>query len=193
MEKIVKVFVLTSYATIPMKTVGPIKITLNGKQELVSVPLATFESPLWPSVARGAKLSRELDLGVNICIQASSMARSVIFQADNSAQLHSLVEELPGYFSQMQACVSNTSSYAILENYYPEIIGNQLFLRFAFKTGDAAGHNMVTKASDALMQWFLDKFSDHGLTYVSISGNMCTDKKVSAINSFLGRGVKSYS
>ena len=44
---------------------------------------------------------------------------------------------------------------------------------------------MATKASDALMKWFIDKFSDMGLKYVSISANISIDKKVSAVNSIL--------
>ena len=44
------------------------------------------------------------------------------------------------------------SRHARLIEAHPEIVGNLLFVRFAYKTGDASGHNMVTNASDALMQ-----------------------------------------
>jgi hydroxymethylglutaryl-CoA reductase (NADPH) len=57
-------------------------------------------------------------------------------------------------------------------------------------TGDAAGHNMVTKASDAVVPWILGQFPALS-RYVSISGNYCTDKKVSAVNGILGRGRKT--
>jgi hydroxymethylglutaryl-CoA reductase (NADPH) len=45
---------------------------------------------------------------------------------------------------------------------------------------------MVTKAADTLLDWLLETFPF--LRYVSVSGNICTDKKVSAINGLLGRG-----
>jgi hydroxymethylglutaryl-CoA reductase (NADPH) len=61
-----------------------------------------------------------------------------------------------------------------------------LYIRLAFETGDAAGHNMVTLAADHLLGWLLEKHPE--LRYVSISGNYCSDKKVSAVNSILGRG-----
>jgi len=62
-----------------------------------------------------------------------------------------------------------------------------IFVRFACHTGDAAGHNMVTHAADRLLSWLLEQYPD--LTYGSISGNYCTDKKVSAVNGILGRGT----
>jgi hydroxymethylglutaryl-CoA reductase (NADPH) len=69
---------------------------------------------------------------------------------------------------------------------HAQIIGSMLYLRFELTTGDAAGHNMVTLASDRMLDWILKKYKQ--LRYVSISGNFCTDKKVSAVNGILGRG-----
>lgn len=61
-----------------------------------------------------------------------------------------------------------------------------MFLRLEATTGDASGHNMLTKAADAVISWLLENYPS--LKYVSISGNICVDKKVSAINGLLGRG-----
>ena len=178
-------------ALIPMKIIGPIDISFDNKLESISVPLATFESPLWPSVARGARLSRHVAGGIKVYVKSSCMSRSVAFSAQNSGIIHEVVKKLPDVFSQMQQVVSKTSSFAKLLEYHPEIIANQLFIRFKFHTGDASGHNMVTKAAEKLMDFLLEYFAGLALKleYVSISGNICTDKKVSAINSLLDRGV----
>ncbi|MBR4684228.1 MAG: hydroxymethylglutaryl-CoA reductase, partial [Spirochaetia bacterium] len=53
-------------------------------------------------------------------------------------------------------------------------------------TGDASGHNMVTNAADKIFGYILEKYPE--LSYCSISGNYCCDKKVSAVNGILGRG-----
>jgi hydroxymethylglutaryl-CoA reductase (NADPH) len=45
---------------------------------------------------------------------------------------------------------------------------------------------MVTKAAEAVLNWVLSKHPE--LSYASISGNLCTDKKASAVNGLLGRG-----
>ena len=47
----------TTFATIPMQVVGPIKITGPEVDDEVMAPLATYETPLWASVNRGAKAS----------------------------------------------------------------------------------------------------------------------------------------
>ena len=176
-------------AAVPMRVVGPIKLVLDGIQQEQSVPLATYETPLWPSVSRGARVSRLVESGIQISVKSNCMTRSVAFSAKSSKILHQIDKSLPNYFDDMQSVVKTTSSFAKLQKFHTEIIGNQYFVRFSFDTKDAAGHNMATKASDALMKWFIDKFSDMGLKYVSISANICTDKKVSAVNSILGRGV----
>ena len=41
---------------IPMRSVGPVKIIGPEVEDEVLLPLATFESPLWPSTHRGLKL-----------------------------------------------------------------------------------------------------------------------------------------
>jgi hydroxymethylglutaryl-CoA reductase (NADPH) len=86
----------------------------------------------------------------------------------------------------LQEVVATTSRFARLKDLHTQVVGNLLYLRFELSTGDASGHNMVTKAADALMKWLLHEYPL--LTYISISGNYCTDKKVSAVNGILGRG-----
>ena len=44
-------------APIPMRWVGPMKLSGHLIEEKLSVPLATYETPLWPSVGRGARIS----------------------------------------------------------------------------------------------------------------------------------------
>ena len=46
-----------AFAEIPMKFVGPVRILGPEMEGEVRVPLATFETPLWPSVARGARVT----------------------------------------------------------------------------------------------------------------------------------------
>jgi hydroxymethylglutaryl-CoA reductase (NADPH) len=84
------------------------------------------------------------------------------------------------------ALVEQSSRFAKLINMNHQIIGNILYLRFEFLTGDASGHNMVTKASDELLKFILGQFTF--LKHLSISGNFCVDKKASAVNGILGRG-----
>ena len=52
------------------------------------------------------------------------------------------------------------------------------------------GMNMMSKATEHALIYLKDVFSKKGveIEIVSLSGNMCTDKKPSAINWIMGRG-----
>ncbi|MEM6305880.1 MAG: hydroxymethylglutaryl-CoA reductase, partial [Pseudomonadota bacterium] len=82
--------------------------------------------------------------------------------------------------------VETTSGYAKLDTLNRQFAGNLLYIRIECTTGDAAGHNMVTKAAEAVQNWILTEYPD--MAYATISGNICIDKKTSAINGLLGRG-----
>ena len=43
-------------ANIPMRSIGPIKIVSQEVNADVTVPMVTFETPLWPSTSRGARV-----------------------------------------------------------------------------------------------------------------------------------------
>nr|WP_245721619.1 hydroxymethylglutaryl-CoA reductase [Nocardia crassostreae] len=88
--------------------------------------------------------------------------------------------------SVLREIVGECSRYANLIALHHQIVGNLLFLRFEFTTGDASGHNMATLAADALLGYIVHAVP--GVRYGSISGNFCTDKKATAVNGILGRG-----
>ena len=171
-------------AAVPLRWVGPLK--LHGEvNEEIEVPLATFETTLWPSTSRGAKVSRHT-AGIQTTIVSENMTRSITLQAGNAAQALSSWQWLEQQTKKLAELVHSFSRYTQFTNSTCQIIGNLLFIRLEFTTGDASGHNMVTKAAEAITHWILQQ--QPKLTYISLSGNTCTDKKVSAINGLLGRG-----
>lgn len=172
-------------ATVPMRTVGPVKIISAEVNEDVSIPLATFESPLWPSTHRGARVCTQAG-GITATIIDERMTRSVLVEADSAAEVHQVFLDIQRHQTTLQNMISETSRFAKLIDMHAQVVGSLLFLRFEFLTGDAAGHNMVTLASDRLLEWMMNQYPV--LRYVSISGNYCSDKKVSAVNGILGRG-----
>ncbi|MBT1018560.1 hydroxymethylglutaryl-CoA reductase [Canibacter sp. lx-72] len=176
----------TLITPIPTQWIGPLRISGNVLQEEVYVPLATYETPLWPSVGRGASISREVASGITVTITGEKMTRSVIFTADSAVVAVAAAERIEQCFANLAELVVQQSRFAQLTEISTEIVGNLLFVRFAFTTGDASGHNMVTAAAEKLMNEILSW--DLGLSYGSISGNVCADKKPAAVNSILGRG-----
>ncbi|WP_280464988.1 hydroxymethylglutaryl-CoA reductase [Nocardia brasiliensis] len=173
-------------AAVPLEWVGPVRISGTVVAGEVEVPLATFESPLWSSVRRGARITMSVERGVVATVIDERMTRSVLLEADDAATAHTAANQLRADILRLDAVVSRCSRFARLIDMHYEVAGNLLFLRFEFTTGDAAGHNMTTLAADALIQHILTTFP--GLRYESISGNYCSDKKATAVNGILGRG-----
>jgi len=177
---------MNEYAQIPMKRVGPLRISGATVQGEYAVPLATYESPLWPSVARGARVSMQCEGGISCTLVSERMTRSVLFEAPSAAAAVEVVSRLTSQRKHFEALVERTSRFAKLIDVHTEIAAHLLFVRFEFSTGDAAGHNMCTQAAEVLMNDLLEAFPC--LKYGSLSGNYCSDKKATAVNGILGRG-----
>lgn len=174
------------HALIPMQTVGPIAIFGPELTGQIQAPLATYETPLWASVDRGARIASYCGEGICAIITNERMTRSITLQAPNILIAQRAMQTILQQQDKLHTVVAKTSRFAKLIHIHPEQIGNLIYLRLEFTTGDASGHNMVTLAAEHIQQWILDQRPE--LSYVAISGNMCTDKKVSAINGILGRG-----
>lgn len=170
---------------VPTRWVGPIEISSVEFKCVQEVPLATYEKPLWAAVSRGARLTRMCG-GLSVVVVHECMTRSVLVEADSAVALAEVAHDLPQHKAALMQEVAMTSAFTCLQGWQTQIIGNLLYVRFSFMVGDAAGHNMATKAADVLLDWMLNHYPK--LRYVSVSGNFCVDKKVSAVNALLGRG-----
>ncbi|MES2204619.1 MAG: hypothetical protein V4496_05285 [Pseudomonadota bacterium] len=174
------------HALIPMQTVGPMPIFGPELTDHVHVPLATYETPLWASVDRGARIASYCGQGICAIVTNERMTRSITLEASTIIEAQQAIHSILNNIDKLNDVVAKTSRFAKLIHIHPEQIGNLIYLRLEFTTGDASGHNMVTLASEHIQSWILEQHSE--LKYVAISGNLCTDKKVSAINGILGRG-----
>lgn len=174
-----------AFAQIPMQAVGPFKLIGDVEVDDLMVPMATYETPLWPSVARGARVAAHAG-GIRVTVIDERMTRSILLEAPNAGVAAKRLQEIQQRHQDLQNVVSQSSRFAKLIDTHHQVVGNLIYLRLEFTTGDASGHNMATNAADKIIPWLLDEYQD--LKYVSISANYCTDKKVSAVNGILGRG-----
>lgn len=176
-----------SIAAIPMNWVGPIKLIGKELQTECMAPLATFETPLWASVHRGAAACYRSG-GISILIQESGMTRSLLVETATARESDAIAQSLSSRFSEIAEITAQTSRFIQLQKMHLEQVGNLLYIRLSFSTGDASGHNMTTIAAEKILEWALYQYPT--LRYVSISSNYCTDKKTSAVNGILGRGIR---
>jgi hydroxymethylglutaryl-CoA reductase (NADPH) len=158
----------------------------NQINQSVSVPLATYETTLFFSVARGARVIKASG-GLISTLLSDTMSRSVTLECKDASEAYQLSNFIKEHEASFQKkVVEKHSKYAQLKEVKCYFVANLIYIRFVFFTNNAAGHNMVTLMSDHLLDYILAGFP--GAHYVSLSGNMCVDKKVSAINGLEGRG-----
>lgn len=176
--------------TIPTKLIGSFKIngTYVNSNEKIYVPLSTFETPLWYSVSRGAKVSENTTDGISCIIVNNVMTRSILMEANSLLLANKFIHEiLPIEIENIKTIAESTSKHLNFKSISSKLIGRNIFLRIEIFPSEASGHNMVTIASDKVLLYLAEKYHDI-VRYVSVSGNLCTDKKSSAINSISGRG-----
>lgn len=171
------------FVPIPVGIVGPLK--LNGKN--VYVPMATTEGCLVASAQRGAKAITESG-GADASVINDGMTRAPVVQLP-SAKMASQVKawiEHPDNFAMLEASFNSTSRFARLKDLTVTQASRNLYLRFKSETGDAMGMNMLSKGTDYCLSVLQNNFPE--MRIQAVSGNMCTDKKPSAINWIQGRG-----
>jgi hydroxymethylglutaryl-CoA reductase (NADPH) len=182
----------TTPTAIETRWMGPIflnrmhDLERTQKDVYVMAPLATYETTLFYSVARGAKVAN-LCKNFKTTLLSDCMTRSVLLEAKDGFsawEAAKKIESLKDFFQE--EIVRPTSRYAVLEKITYQIVSHLIYLRLVFSTGNASGHNMTTIASDKIAQAILKM--EPNLKFLSVSGNFCVDKKVSAVNSILGRG-----
>ena len=97
-------------ATIPMRMVGPMKIAGPEVTADLMVPLATFETPLWPSTHRGARVTAQAG-GIKAVIIDDRMTRSILLEADNATEAYEALLNLQQHKEAMQTIIAETSRY----------------------------------------------------------------------------------
>ncbi|AEB94685.1 hydroxymethylglutaryl-CoA reductase (NADPH) [Metallosphaera cuprina] len=170
---------------IPLGVAGPVLIEGDYARGGFLVPLATTEGALIASVNRGMKVLR-LSGYVKTKIIRDGMTRAPVFSFDSAIEAYSFSAWVKENFETIRKVAERTTSHGKLKSVEPFQLGNNVWIRFEFDTGDAMGMNMVTVAAEAVSSFLEERFP--GARCVAVSGNMCSDKKQSVTNELLGRG-----
>ena len=178
----------TGVAQVPIGFAGPIKINGEHAQGEFIIPLATTEGTLVASYNRGIKV-------LNLC---GGVKCTVVDDVD-AARAGVRLRRCPRR-ARLRASGSATTStrsgrrprrprrVAKLKYIDPFLANKFAYLRFNFTTGDAAGQNMVGRATFAACSWIIDHYP--GIRRFYLESNFATDKKASQINIMRTRGKR---
>ena len=169
---------------VPLGYAGPMRINGEYAEGDFLIPLATTEGALVASISRGMSVINAAG-GADTMVFMDAMTRAPVLQVDGINHSKEVMLWIESNLDAIDEAVAGTTSHGKLKDieFFPD--GRNLYLRLSFETGDAMGMNMATIASEAVCR-LIEK--NTGAKMVSVSGNMCSDKKPAAINMISGRG-----
>ncbi len=174
-------------AQIPVGLAGPLVVNGEHAQGEFYVPLATSEGTLIASYNRGMRLFRECG-GIKVTVVDDVMQRAPVFIFDDARQARDFGIWIDENFDEIKKAAESSTKSGKLRNIEQYAASRMRHLRFNFTTGDAAGQNMVSKATFFACEWIKTHYPP--LRRYLLSGGMDTDKKHSAINVLHSRGKR---
>ncbi len=174
-------------AQVPIGLAGPLLVNGEYAKGEFFVPLATTEGTLVASYNRGMKLLRESG-GITTTVVDDAMQRAPVFVFKSAREANKFGAWIKENFAEIKAKAETTTSVGKLRDIQQFPASRFLYLRFNFTTGDAAGQNMVGKATKAACDWI--KMIYPGIERYQLEGSFATDKKTSFVNTLHTRGKK---
>lgn len=173
-------------ARIPMGIAGPLTIKGEYAKGETYIPLATNEAALIAGVQRGIK-AINMAGGISAMVRDDGMHRAPAIEAPNIYEARRLCRELKANPELINELGKNIKDpFVRLDGIDTYQLGTKVYLRIRCKTGDAMGMNGVTKAAADISRALLARLKDWRL--ITISSNLCCDKKSAHINVLKGRG-----
>lgn len=174
-------------AQVPIGLAGPLLVNGEFAKGEFFVPLATTEGTLVASYNRGMKLLRESG-GVGVTVVDDAMQRAPVFVFKSAREAQNFSVWIKDNFAEIKAKAETTTSVGKLRDIQQFPAARFLYLRFNYTTGDAAGQNMVGKATKAACDWIVSVYPE--IERYQLEGSFATDKKTSWVNTLHTRGKK---
>ncbi len=177
----------TGVAQIPLGFAGPLRVNGEHARGDFVIPLATTEGTLVASYGRGMKIVN-LSGGVTCTIQEDHMQRAPVFIFDSAREARAFRGWVQEHTDEIRREAEATTRTGKLQEIEIYLASRFAYLRFDFTTGDAAGQNMVGKATFAGCCWILQNNPTVRRFY--LESNLATDKKASQVNVMRTRGKR---
>jgi hydroxymethylglutaryl-CoA reductase (NADPH) len=169
---------------LPLGVAGPLAVEGENASGEYHVPMATTEGALVASTNRGCSALTDSG-GATARVLDEAMTRAPVFRVEGVAGAAELVDWVDQNLDALRDAAQDTTDHGELLRAKPYVAGDNVYIRFAYSTGDAMGMNMATVATRAASE-VIERETEAEL--VALSGNVCADKKPAAINAVEGRG-----
>lgn len=179
----------TGVAQVPIGLAGPLRINGEHAQGDFYVPMATTEGTLVASYSRGMRLLTECG-GATVTVVEHKMQRAPVFIFEDARGARDFGDWVEQNRAGIAAAAQSTTKSGKLVSIEHFAIANFRYLRCNYTTGDAAGQNMVGKATKAACDWIMETYKPARPFRYILAANIDTDKKHSQINTLLTRGKR---
>ena len=165
-------------AKVPLGLAGPLRIRGDSANGDYCLPLATTEAALVASYSRGARVVTEAG-GCSAAVLAEGVTRSpgfVFRSLRDAARFASWIGDNVAILAQAAAA---TTRHGRLQSARATVEGNHAYVDFEFTTGEAAGQNMVTLATAAIIEC-IERLAPVRPERSFVEANHSGDKKATA-------------
>jgi hydroxymethylglutaryl-CoA reductase (NADPH) len=178
----------TGVAQVPLGFAGPLTVNGEHAQDDFLIPMATSEGTLVASYNRGIKACN-LSGGIKATVMEDAMQRAPVFVFGDAREARDFNRWVEDHIETIREEAESTSSVAKLLHIDKYLSNNFSYLRFNYRTGDAAGQNMVGRATFTACGWILDHYPGE-VEHFYLESNFATDKKASQVNVMRTRGKR---
>ncbi|BAU50284.1 3-hydroxy-3-methylglutaryl CoA reductase [Sulfurifustis variabilis] len=173
---------------LPVGIAGPLRVNGLHAQGDYVVPLATTEAALVASYSRGSQLITRAG-GCTALLLNEGVSRAPGFAFRDLIEAGRFVSWVLSQMDAFRAAAATTTRHGRLLDLRVTVEGNHVYLGFDYATGDAAGQNMVTIATEAVCRYILEHTPVEP-QYSFVEANLSGDKKASALSFLSVRGKK---
>jgi len=172
---------------IPLVIAGPVTVKGDFATDEFYLPLATSEGALVASVNRGCNVINKSN-GADVVILKNEQTRSILFKVSSVKETKKFSNWVKNNFDDLKKIGEKDEKFLIIKDIEVYVVGLNIWLRVKADTKDAMGMNMITIASKKIADYVIENYGN--ITFVSETGNLCVDKKPSAMNLINSRGKK---
>lgn len=176
------------FAHMPVGVIGPLRVRGLFANDDYFVPLATTEGALVASYNRGAYVVSRNGGVASLCI-SDSISRAPAFSFKSVIDAGLFLDWALANLKKFKSLARETTRHGKLIDMKPALNCNTAYLIFEYETGDAAGQNMVTVATDHICHWIAEASPVQPDKWY-VEGNLSGDKKATMLSFLSHRGRK---
>ncbi len=178
---------------IPLGFAGDLKVNGNYVKGNYPILLATTEGRLVAGMSRGIKLFND-SRGITTTVVKEGITRAPVVRMKSARDAVKLINWIHSKeaFDFFKDEFYKSAEFAKLKEVKAYTAGRYVHIRFKSGTGAAMGMNMITIAANSAVEAMITKVKKElrlEVTFISATGNLCTDKKAAYIDMLEGRGV----